>query len=102
MIMLVTTSTTTYTPASTTTTTTTSTPASTTTSKSTSTPATTRATEALIISGGWPYDNAGDSVEVYIPSTGQHCQLPDLPGDPRWYHTMEEMTVCGGGYYNST
>merc|ERR1712066_235474 len=84
----------TSTPASTTPTTTTSTPASTTT---TSAPA----TEALIISGGLPRDSVGNSVEVYIPSTGQHCQLPDLPGDPRYWHTMEEMTVCGGYYYTN-
>merc|ERR1711973_445306 len=32
----------------------------------------------------------------FVPSTGQHCQLPDLPGLPRYWHTMEEMTVCGG------
>ena len=41
-------------------------------------------------------------MEVFVPSTGQHCQLPDLPGDPRYAHTMEEMTVCGGGYNDST
>ena len=37
-------------------------------------------------------------MEVFVPSTGQHCQLPDLPGDPRVLHTMEEMTLCGGTY----
>ena len=41
-------------------------------------------------------------MEAYVLSTGQHCQLPDLSGDPRWDHTMEEMTVCGGGYYDTT
>ena len=46
--------------------------------------------------------SVGNSVEVYIPSTGQHCQLPDLPGDPRYFHTMEEMTVCGGYYGTRT
>ena len=51
---------------------------------------------ALIISGGEPQDGAGNSVEVFVPSTGQHCRLPDLPGDPIFGHTMEEMTVCGG------
>merc|ERR1719210_2733070 len=50
------------------------------------------ATEALIISGG---DSVGNTVEVFVPSTGQHCQLPDLP-DTIFAHTMEEMTVCGG------
>jgi len=52
--------------------------------------------QGLIISGGYPRDSASQSVEVYVPSTGQHCQLPDLP-DRRYWHTMEKMTVCGGG-----
>ena len=46
----------------------------------------------LIISGGF---NSIQSVEVYIPSTGQHCELPDMP-DGRYYHSMEGMEVCGG------
>ena len=54
----------------------------------------------LIISGGSPADSVGQSVEVYVPTTGQHCQLPDLP-DRRDAHTMEKMTVCGG-YYSDT
>ena len=49
----------------------------------------------LIISGGSPPDSVGQSVEVYVPSTGQHCQLPDLPAR-RFYHSMEKMTLCGG------
>ena len=44
---------------------------------------------------------AYQSVEVYIPSTGQHCQLPDLP-EWRMEHTMENMTVFGGGETNDT
>ena len=47
----------------------------------------------LIISGGEPVE---ESVEVFVPSTGQHCTLPDLPVK-RERHTMEEMVVCGGG-----
>ena len=35
------------------------------------------------------------SVELYIPSTGQHCQLPDLP-DSRVDHSMEKKMICGG------
>ena len=46
----------------------------------------------MIISGG---DDRDKSVEVFLPSTGQHCTLPDLPAK-RFYHTMEEMVVCGG------
>ena len=50
----------------------------------------------LIISGGEPSGSAGQSVELYSPSTGQHCQLPDLP-DRRYWHSMEKKTICGGG-----
>ena len=49
-----------------------------------------------MISGGSPSSSVGKSVEVFVPSTGQHCTLPDLPAK-RFYHTMEEMVVCGGG-----
>ena len=52
---------------------------------------------ALIISGGYgnPHDSVGQSVEVYVPSTTQQCQLADLP-DVRGLHSMEAKTVCGG------
>ena len=53
----------------------------------------------LIISGGGP-SSSYKSVEVFVPSTGQHCTLPDLPAR-RYWHTMEEMVVCGGGAYDS-
>ena len=49
----------------------------------------------LIISGGFPSSVVEQSVEVYIPSTGQHCELPDMP-DGRYSHSMEGMEVCGG------
>ena len=51
----------------------------------------------MIISGDYYSASVGQSVEVYVPSTGQHCQLPDLP-DRRYDHSMEKMMVCGGGY----
>ena len=50
----------------------------------------------MILSGGVNSDAAGQSAEVYVPSTGQHCTLPSLP-DMRWWHTMEGRMVCGGG-----
>ena len=50
-----------------------------------------------MISGGSPSSSVGKSVEVFVPSTGQHCTLPDLPAE-RYLHTMEEMVVCGGPY----
>ena len=54
----------------------------------------------LIISGGIS-SSAVSLVEVFVPSTGQHCTLPDLPAG-RYIHTMEEMVVCGGGQYSGT
>lgn len=60
---------------------------------------------ALIISGGgskFEETTAGNSVEVFVPSTGQHCQLPDIPGDPRYSHTMEGRTICGGDYRSTS
>ena len=50
--------------------------------------------KGLLISGGG--GNAGNSVEVFVPSRDEHCELPDLPGEGRRYHTMEKMTACGG------
>ena len=49
----------------------------------------------LIITGSYS-NSAGQTAEVYVPSTGQHCQLPDLP-DKRYLHSSEKTTVCGGG-----
>ena len=49
----------------------------------------------LIISGGGP-SSSYKSVEVFVPSTGQHCTLPDLPAG-RFYCTMDGMVLCGGG-----
>ena len=40
-------------------------------------------------------NSVGQSAEVYVPSTGQHCQLPDLP-DNRRRHTLENLVLCGG------
>ena len=54
----------------------------------------------LLITGGYS-DSVGQSVEVYVPSTGQHCQLPDLP-DKRYAHTMEKTTICGGSASGKT
>ena len=48
----------------------------------------------MIISGG--EDKAGSSAEVFVPSTGKNCRLPDMPGSSRAFHTMEKMMMCGG------
>ena len=55
-------------------------------------------TPALVISGGWTLDhvkNGISPVEVYVPSTGQHCQLPDLPYIVQ-AHIQEGLMACGG------
>ena len=41
-----------------------------------------------------------NSVEIFVPSTGQHCRLPTLTGfGRRWYdHITEKLTVCGQPY----
>ena len=52
---------------------------------------------ALIIAGAnnikWP--------EVFIPTTGQHCLLPDLP-DRRYGHSLSQKTICGGSTSDNT
>jgi len=53
--------------------------------------------KGLMIAGGMPSFSGGKSVEVFVPSTGQHCQLPDLPAG-RFQHSMDARTVCGGRY----
>ena len=47
----------------------------------------------LIISGG--EGNVGNSVEVFVPSTGHHCLLPDTVWQHR-QHSMEKNVICGG------
>ena len=48
----------------------------------------------ILITGG-SSSSAGHTVELYVPSTGQHCQLPDLP-DNTGEHTLENLVLCGG------
>ena len=49
-----------------------------------------------MIAGGFPSDSIGNSVELYIPSTGVQCQLTDLPGPPRYHFSSEGLSLCGG------
>ena len=48
----------------------------------------------ILITGGY---GTGSSVEVFIPSTGSQCSLPDLPGHRALYHIQAGNTLCGGG-----
>jgi len=57
--------------------------------------------EGIAISGGG--GDSSRSVEVYQPSTGYSCSLPDLPDD-RFGHTMDtdSLYICGGWLTAST
>ena len=47
----------------------------------------------IMISGG---ANSGNSAEMFFPSTGKHCRLPDIPGLLRDAHSVIGTTICGG------
>ena len=49
----------------------------------------------FIISGGAPALTVGSSVELFLPFSGRHCQLPALP-EARVAHSMVDSTLCGG------
>ena len=58
----------------------------------------------MIISGGEGSDNASYTVEAFLPATGQHCQLPNIPAKPHSWdlgprsgHSMEGLKICSGG-----
>ena len=54
-----------------------------------------------MISASSSSESVGRTAEVYVPSTGQHCQLPDLP-DWRYDHSQDVKTLCGGSYNTDT
>ena len=51
----------------------------------------------ILISGGGN-TGSGNYAEMFIPSTGEHCHLPDIPGPPRDAHSASGSTICGGYY----
>ena len=51
-----------------------------------------RSYTGLLISGGY---EAETSVELFVPSTGQSCSLPNLPSK-RSGHSMNGFYICGG------
>ena len=55
-----------------------------------------------IVTGGKPDSTVGNSVEVFNPATGSHCELPDIPGDERSSHSMCGHLLCGGGSTSSS
>ena len=50
---------------------------------------------AVLITGG--SSSPRDTAELYLPSTGVSCALPQLPNE-RFYHTVDSKgLLCGGG-----
>ena len=49
----------------------------------------------LLISGDYYAGSIADTVEMFVPATGKHCQLTNMP-TRRSLHTMDARTVCGG------
>ena len=50
--------------------------------------------DAVLITGSW--NSPSNTAELYHPSSGVSCALPQLP-DYRYYHTMESSgLLCGG------
>jgi len=57
--------------------------------------------KVILLSGGhYPSTNPWTSVEVFNPASNKSCEVKPLP-DERYAHTMDGLTVCGGGHYNS-
>ena len=53
--------------------------------------------DAVLITGGYDFDNLV-SAELFLPSSGLSCSLPNLP-DQRGTHTVDSLgLICGGDY----
>lgn len=49
---------------------------------------------AFMVSGG--QNGRSSMVEVISPTGNVSCQVPQLPNE-RYFHTMDNNTICGGG-----
>ena len=54
----------------------------------------------MIAGGG--NTGSGSYAEMFIPSTGEHCHLPAIPGPIRDAHSTSGSTICGGYYSKHT
>ena len=54
----------------------------------------------MIAGGG--NTGSGSYAEMFIPSTGEHCHLPAIPGPIRDAHSTSGATICGGYYSKHT
>ena len=58
-------------------------------------------TDGVLITGGVHYPH--DTAELYLPSSNESCSLPQLPGDDRYYHSLESSgLLCGGAVTSDT
>ena len=48
-----------------------------------------------MITGGWPTNSVGKSVELLFPNGTHMCELESLP-DRRGEHTQNGLITCGG------
>ena len=60
----------------------------------------------VLITGGKPDTPEPTTAELYLPSTGETCTLPSIPGYPGynwWDHTVSaDGLICGGQWYDSS
>ena len=49
----------------------------------------------IMIAGGGN-TGSGNYAEMFIPSTGEHCHLPVIPGLGRDAHSTSGSSICGG------
>ena len=50
----------------------------------------------VLITGS--YSAAGNTAELYLPSSGATCTLPSLPDSRAWHSVTEGGLLCGGWY----
>ena len=51
---------------------------------------------AILLTGGHSKIRPGWAAQLYVPSTNQSCNLPELP-TYRYYHSQIGLRACGGG-----
>ena len=57
--------------------------------------------DAVLITGSSEGDSPKDTAELYVPSSGVSCALPELP-EHRGRHSVESTGLLCGGYTSDT
>ena len=53
-----------------------------------------------MFTGGYGTGGYYKAAQIYFPTTGQFCSLPDM-SLPRVYHTQDDSLICGGLVYGA-